>query len=132
MKYLFLAIPILALFACAPKPAAPAQPTPKPSNIGSTGNPFGSGSPFNQGLGGRRILERAPIRDSTAKTGTVVINLCVDRKGKVVSAEYSPKGSTTADEHLVRLTLENARRWRFEKSKEKKQCGNITYNFTTK
>lgn len=120
------------MFACAPKPVAPARPTPKPSNIGNTGNPFGPGSPFNQGLGGRRILERAPIRDSTAKTGTVVVNLCVDQKGRVVSAEYSPKGSTTTDAHLIRLATENARQWRFEKSREKKQCGNVTYNFKIK
>jgi hypothetical protein len=132
MKYIFLALSILVLFACAPKPAAPVQPTPKPSNIGNTGNPFGPDSPCNQGLSGRRILERAPIRDSTAKTGTVVVNLCVNRKGKVVSAEYAPKGSTTADEHLVRLALENARQYRFEKSREKKQCGNMTFNFQHK
>ncbi len=129
MKYLFLALLILAMFACAPKPVAPAQPTPKPSNIGSTGNPFGAGSSFNPGLGGRRVLKRAPVRDSTSKTGTVVVHLCVDRKGKVISAEYAPKGSTTADEHLIRLAIENARQWRFEKSKEKKQCGNVTFNF---
>jgi len=69
---------------------------------------------------------------STAQTGTVVIYLCVNRKGKVISAEYSPKGSTTADEHLVRLALENARQYRFEKSREKKQCGNMTFNFRLK
>lgn len=130
MKYLFLALPIFAIFACVPKPAAPAQPTTKPSNIGNTGNPFGSDSPYNQGLSGRRVLKRAPIRDSTAQTGTVVVNLCVNRKGKVISAEYAPKGSSTADEHLVRLALENARQWRFEKSKIKKLCGDIKYKFT--
>jgi len=130
MKYLLFALPILAMLACAPKP--PAQPTLKPSNKGSTSNPFGSASPYNQGLNGRRILERAPIRDSTAKTGTVVVHLCVNRKGKVISADYATKGSTTADAHLVRLALENARQWRFEKSREKKQCGNVTFNFRLK
>jgi len=132
MKYLFLALSILAMFACAPKPGAPAQPTDKHSNIGIAGNPFGSGSSFNQGLGGRRVLERAPIRDSTAQTGTVVIYLCVNRKGKVISAEYSSKGSTTTDVQLIRLATENARQWRFEKSREKKQCGNVTFNFRLK
>lgn len=87
---------------------------------------------MSQGLGGRRVLERPPVRDSTAKTGMVVVHLCVNRKGKVISAEYAPKGSTTSDTHLIRLATENARQWRFEKSNEKKQCGNITFNFLLK
>lgn len=135
MKYLLLTLSMLTMFACAPKPAAPVQPSPpKSSNMGQpgTGNPFGPGSSDSQGLIDRRVLQRAPVRDSTSKTGTVVVHLCVNRKGKVVSAEYSPKGSTTTDEHLVRVALENARQWRFEKSKQRKQCGNITYNFKTK
>lgn len=135
MKYLLPALSLLILLACAPKPAAPVQPSPpKSSNMGQagTGNPFKLGPSASQGFSGRRVLHRAAIRDSSSRTGTIVVNLCVNRKGQVVSAEYSPKGSDTADEYLVRLALENARQWRFEKSKQRKQCGNVTYNFRNK
>lgn len=112
---------LIVLASCAPKPA------PKTSN-----DPFASIFPPGPGLSGRKVLVRPPVRDTSSRTGTVAVDLCVNRKGKVVSATYAPKGSNTKDEHLIQLALENARKYRFERSKQRKQCGTITYKFALK
>lgn len=117
----------LFLFACAPRTVPPA-----PESTGRPGYLLEKTPPFDQGLGDRGVQYRAPLRDSTSKTGIVVVQLCANRKGKVISAAYTLKGSTTADEHLVQLAVGNARQWRFAKSREKKQCGTVTFNFRSK
>lgn len=112
---------VLLLASCAPKP------TSKTSN-----DPFASIFPSGAGLSGRKILVRPPVRDTSSLTGTVVVDLCVNRKGKVIAATYAPKGSNTKNEHLIQVALENARQYRFERSKLRKQCGSITYKFAFK
>lgn len=120
---LYLALAFFSLLSCAPKPISTSSPpqVPPPAGLG----PLFNQPPFDN----RRILERPPIRDNTQKTGKVLVEICLSRRGKVISAEYIPKGSTTSDEHLIQLALDNVRQWRFEKGTEKKQCGSITFNF---
>lgn len=84
------------------------------------------------GLAARGVLKTPSIKDNSTKTGTVVVNICVNRKGRVVSAEYIPKGGPRPDEYLINLALESARKWVFEKSREKIQCGEITFRFQTR
>lgn len=122
--YLFPLLVLLALFACAPRTVPPA-----PEGAGRPGDRLEKMWSSNQGLSGRGVQYPAPLQDSSSKTGIVVVQLCVNRKGEVISAAYTLKGSTTSDEHLIQLAVDNARQWRFAKSREKKQCGTITYNF---
>ncbi len=84
------------------------------------------------GLSDRGVVDRPTVRDNTQKTGVVRINICVDRNGNVIGTpEYTQRGSTTSDSHLVQLSIENARKFRFkpEPMAPDRQCGHITFTY---
>jgi len=64
---------------------------------------------------------------SYPKGWIVVLDVCVDRDGKVISAEYREEGSNTTDKELIRITKTNALAWKFSAGGPEKQCGTITY-----
>ena len=63
--------------------------------------------------------------------GRVVIEIVVDQQGRVTSAAYRAKGSTTQNSVLVNAALRAARGARFnvDESAPLSQTGTITYNF---
>jgi TonB family protein len=81
------------------------------------------------GLGSRGVTYEPKISDNSQKVGKVVVNVCVDRSGKVISAEYTQKGSTTTDSDLRELAERSARKFVFTESGIEKQCGTITVDF---
>jgi len=66
--------------------------------------------------------------------GRVVVEVRVDRSGKVIQATPGTKGSTTLDEYLLRVAKEAALGARFEVKQDAPeiQTGTITYNFILK
>ncbi|MBT8230053.1 MAG: hypothetical protein KJO50_07315 [Bacteroidia bacterium] len=82
-----------------------------------------------EGLDDRGIEYQPKITDNTQKTGRVVVRICVDRSGKVVSSKFTQKGSTTTDAHLIDLAERSASKYRFSKSEIDEQCGNIIIDF---
>ena len=72
------------------------------------------------------------ITDNSNKTGTVVINVCIDSNGNVTSAVPTLKGSTTTDAELVKLATDNANQWSFNDGTTDTTCGTITYDFKVK
>ena len=120
------------------------------SGQGQTGTPGNQGDPAGNpdagqldgltrgtgdvggGLSDRGVVDRPNVRDNTQKTGVVRINICVDRNGNVIGVpEYTQRGSTTSDNHLVQLSIENARKFRFkpESMAPDRQCGHITFTY---
>lgn len=81
------------------------------------------------GLGNRGVVYEPKINDKSQKTGTVVVRVCVNRSGEVTSADYTQKGSTTADSELRQIAISSARKFKFAKSSIDKQCGTITITF---
>ena len=81
-----------------------------------------------QGRGGKG----PGISDNSNKTGVVVVYLCIDARGKVNSARYILKGSTTSDPQLQKLAVENAKKWKFNPGTTDETCGTITYQFKVK
>lgn len=81
------------------------------------------------GLGTRGVKSEPKIQDRSQKSGRVVVNVCVDSSGKVVSAEYTQRGSTTTDRELRDIAIKNAKLFHFTESNVEKQCGTITINF---
>lgn len=63
--------------------------------------------------------------------GRVVVEVSVDRNGRVTQAVPGIKGSTTLDEYLLRVAREAALKARFEPKQDAPliQKGTITYNF---
>ena len=88
----------------------------------------GSGK-IGSGLGSRNVLHSPVIKDNTQKTGRVVINICVNSAGNVISAKFRQKGSTTTDAHLVSLAEKSAKKYIFSKSSIEEQCGDIVIDF---
>jgi colicin import membrane protein len=66
--------------------------------------------------------------------GRVVVEVSVDRTGKVTQAVPGTKGSTTLDEYLLRVAKEAALKARFDPKPDAPviQKGTITYNFILK
>ena len=115
--------------------------TDKPGNQGDPGGDpdasklegisTGSGM-VGGGLSNRGVLSEPVIRDNSQKTGRVVVKVCVDRSGGVISATYTQKGSTTTDSHLKSIAITSAEKFRFTSSSIDKQCGTITIDFQVK
>jgi hypothetical protein len=117
------------------------------SGKGETGTPGNQGSPDGDpnatnlkgvstgsgmvggGLGNRGVKYEPTISDNSQKVGKIVMNVCVDKSGKVISAEYTQRGSTTTDSDLRDLAERSARKFVFTESTIEKQCGTITVDF---
>jgi len=85
-----------------------------------------------EGLGDRGVVFSPTITDNTQKTGRVVVDICIDKSGKVISANYTQKGSTTTDAYLIDLAETNAKKYKFLKSDIEEQCGDIIIDFKLK
>ncbi len=76
------------------------------------------------------------IEDNSQVFGTVVIWVCIDTDGTVLSAKFTQgkqgETSTTSDPRLIRLAEANAKKWKFKTGLLDKQCGTITYDFKPK
>ena len=126
--------------------------TGKPGNQGIPGgtgdNPFGKssgtgggsgggdgsgvGESIGDGLGGRKVTGRPSMADNSQKTGKVAVRVCVDGDGRVTSASYTQRGSTTTDSELRNKAESWARNYRFAASNVAEQCGTITFDFRVK
>ncbi len=84
---------------------------------------------IGEGLDSRGILEEPLFDDSSQKSGTVVVKVCVDKLGNVISSRYTQRGSTTTDSELIELAVNNSKEYRFSRSNIDKQCGTITVEF---
>lgn len=110
------------------KPGNQGDPNGDPDAKKLEGISTGSGM-VGGGLGDRGVVFEPKISDNSQKTGTVVVRICVDRNGDVVSADYTQKGSSTADSELRNIAINSAKKFRFAKSSIDKQCGTITIDF---
>lgn len=99
-------------------------------NAGKLGK--GGDGTIGGGLSGRGVSSRPPKPQNSAnKNATIRISICVDRNGKVTTASYTQKGSTSNDERLVKEALRNAKKYTFAKEAgaPDKQCGYVSYRF---
>jgi colicin import membrane protein len=96
---------------------------------GGTGN---SGISYN--LQGRGFQKLPPPKYDYQGEGRVVVEVSVDRSGKVIQAIPGVKGSTTLDEYLLKVAKDAALEARFEVKSDAPavQKGTITYNFILK
>jgi len=114
---------------------------------GNQGVPTGSVDSKNRGEGGgtgnkrvsydlqgRGFQKLPPPKYDYQGEGRVVVEVSVDRLGKVIQAVPGTKGSTTLDEYLLKVAKDAAMEARFEVKPDAPviQKGTITYNFILK
>ena len=83
-------------------------------------------------LAGRSASGRWPLPEyRVQKEGRVVVEITVDRDGKVIRAAGGARGSTTADAQLIKAAEEAAKKARFNADPKAAnlQVGTITYIF---
>ena len=99
---------------------------------GTTGAPRGNGGGGNSyDLAGRSLSGALPRPEYVGQSeGTVVIEITVDKEGRVIQAQFRLRGSTTSDESLVAAARTAALQARFDRKPDAPvQNGTITYIF---
>lgn len=99
------------------------------SYVGGAG---GSGFSFN--LSGRKMIAKPKIRDVSQEEGKVVVEIIVDKYGKVVRATPGVRGSTTTSDVLYKIAKEAALSTKFNTSGDapEQQKGQIVFTFLLK
>jgi len=103
------------------------------SGLGDKGTGTGDKG-ISYSLQGRGVQALPQPKYDYQGEGRVVVEVSVDREGKVVQATPGTKGSTTLDEYLLRVAKEAALGARFKVKQDAPaiQKGTITYNFILK
>ena len=98
------------------------------SGTGTSG--VGSGEP-SYTLEGRGSVSIPKPKYDYQEAGIVVVEVTVDRSGKVIAATPGAKGSTTLDEYFLKVSKDAAMEAKFEAKPNAPeiQKGTITYNF---
>ena len=81
------------------------------------------------GLASRGVVFEPEIKDNTQKVGRIVVTVCVDASGKVISAKFTQRGSTSLDAHLIKVAENAAAKYKFSPGEIEEQCGTITMDF---
>jgi colicin import membrane protein len=104
------------------------------NGTGASGNGTGGGNGISYSLGGRGFVSLPSPKYKLQVEGKVVVEVSVDKEGKVVQAIPGTKGSTTLDESLLKVAKDAALGARFEVKNDAPaiQKGTITYNFILK
>ena len=79
----------------------------------------------------RRVIHRADIAEAAATSGVVVVDICIDRKGRILTVKNNADGTTVDDIEMVRHAMEIAAMYRFETdySAALRECGSLTFIF---
>jgi len=99
------------------------------SYVGGSG---GSGFSFN--LNGRKMIAKPRIKDVSQDEGKVVVDIIVDKYGKVVRATPGVRGSTTTSNILYKIAREAALSTKFDTNIDapEQQKGQIVFTFLVK
>jgi tetratricopeptide (TPR) repeat protein len=82
---------------------------------------------YGRGLGTRKILDRPSILILSDVNGEVTVEVCINERGKVETAEFNPKMSSIDKKSLVSLAIRKSKDFWFEKNDKKEQCGFIVF-----
>lgn len=105
------------------------QPGGNPDSDNYTGGGNGnSGVAIRTGLKGRSILRLPSFEDDFNENAKVSVDIKVDASGKVISAEYQPRGSSTSDPTLKAIAIRKALQIKFNAS-DSESSGTLQFNF---
>jgi len=107
------------------------KPGGDPNSANYNGGGHGSGVAIASGLQGRKISRTPSFTDDFNENAKVAVDIHVDASGNVVSAEYQPRGSTTADASLKAIALRKAHEVKFNSGSDE-SAGTLIFNFKLK
>ncbi len=108
-----------------------------PSGDPNANNTVGKGSGTVHGFGNRGFQRPNKIKEKFPEEGVIIVKVCVNKEGKILSANYKAKYtsgghtyySTSTNPKLIQLAEKNAKRYKFKRGTSAKQCGMIEYHF---
>ena len=111
------------------KPGDQGDESGDPNSSNYTGGGNGNGTTFN--LSGRNLVSSPKITDNSQEEGKVVVDIIVDKYGKVIRATPGARGSTTTSAILEKKAKEAALRTKFNSnpSAAEEQKGQMTFIF---
>jgi hypothetical protein len=79
----------------------------------------------------RKVLKFGSPGDMAIKRGKIVVHICIDQSGKVISAEFDSVESSASHARFASRAEEVARDYVFEASATapERECGKLTYIF---
>ncbi|MBZ5855881.1 hypothetical protein [Flavihumibacter profundi] len=105
---------------------------PDSKNYEGNGGTGSSGVSISRGLSGRNIVRFPSFEDDFNENAKVAVDIKVDATGKVLSAVFQPRGSTTSDANLKAIAIRKAMQLKLNASGDDEQIGTITFNFRLK
>ncbi len=82
---------------------------------------------IKNGLGGSKILDQPNILILSETAGVVAIDICINKRGRVESAELNRAESTLQSQSIISLATRKAQEFWFEKSEWEETCGTILF-----
>lgn len=105
---------------------------PNSTNYEGNGGTGKSGVSISRGLSGRNIVRFPSFEDDFNENAKVSVDIRVDASGKVTSAVFQPRGSTTSDPNMKAIAIRKALQLKLNASGDDEQIGTITFNFRLK
>lgn len=105
--------------------------SPESTNYEGNGGTGKSGVSISRGLSGRKITSFPSFEDEFNENAKVAVDIKLDASGKVVSALFQPRGSTTSNNTLKNIAIRKAMQLKFNAGEDEQQ-GTITFNFRLK
>lgn len=95
------------------------------------GKATGSGEGTKWGLAGRSLAGNGKIIQQCNEEGTIVVQVTVNKQGKVISAQYSAKGSNSTSQCLIKPAIETAKTFKWNQASDApdNQIGFVEINF---
>lgn len=104
------------------------RPGGNPDSDNYNGGGKGGGSMAIRGLAGRRAVSTPSFTDDFNENAKVAVDVRVDESGKVVSAVYQPRGSTTSDASMKAIAIRKAQQVKFSTGSTE-STGTLIFNF---
>lgn len=84
---------------------------------------------FTRGIGTRKVEFIPDILMLTERKGAVILKICINSEGKVITAEYDPDNSEIMSSAMISLAIRKTREILFLPSLRASQCGVVKFVF---
>lgn len=104
------------------------RPGGNPNSDNYTGGGKGNGVTISKGLSGRKITGLPSFKDDFNENAIVYVDIRVDENGRVISATFQPRGSTTSEAQYKSIAIQKAKQVKFSAG-EGESVGTLKFNF---